>query len=110
MASARPRLAAAARALTDLGEQLVLVYTRPMTANRIEWLWQALRRAITHIRQRQSPAELLADAQAWAHTITPAQVFSQIGSRFADDRSRLSRRNSTCSMNSKKHLRGRWQR
>ena len=29
--------------------------------------------------------ELLADAQRWAHTITPAKVLSQIGSPFAPD-------------------------
>jgi hypothetical protein len=73
--------------LEELGEQLVLVYTPTYDpdANRIEWLWRALRRAVTHTHQRQSLAGLLADAQAWAHTITPAQVLSQIGSPFADD-------------------------
>jgi hypothetical protein len=29
--------------------------------------------------------ELVADADWWAHTITPAQVLSQIGSPFASD-------------------------
>jgi hypothetical protein len=71
--------------LAELGEQLVLVYTPTYDpdANRIEWLWRSLRRTVTHTHQRQSLAELLADAQAWAHTITPAQVLSQIGSPFA---------------------------
>jgi DDE superfamily endonuclease len=71
--------------LAELGEQLVLVYTPTYDpdANRIEWLWRSLRRTVTHTHQRQSLAELLADAQAWAHSITPAQVLSQIGSPFA---------------------------
>jgi hypothetical protein len=38
-----------------------------------------------HTHQRTTLAELLADAQAWAHTITPAEVLSQIGSPFALD-------------------------
>jgi hypothetical protein len=73
--------------LAELGEQLVLVYTPTYDpdANRIEWLWRSLRRMVTHTHQRQSLADLLADAQAWAHSITPAQVLSQIGSPFALD-------------------------
>jgi hypothetical protein len=73
--------------LAELGEQLVLVYTPTYDpdANRIEWLWRALRRSVTHTHQRTILAELLADAQAWAHTITPAKVLSQIGSPFALD-------------------------
>jgi hypothetical protein len=73
--------------LAELGEQLVLVYTPTYDpdANRIEWLWRSLRRTVTHTHQRQSLAELLADAQAWAHSITPAEVLSQIGSPFAFD-------------------------
>jgi transposase len=71
--------------LTEQGEHLVLVYTPTYDpdANRIEWLWRALRRAVTHTHQRQSLAELLTDAEHWAATITPAQVLSQIGSPFA---------------------------
>jgi hypothetical protein len=63
----------------------VLVYTPTYDpdANRIEWLWRALRRAVTHTHRRQALAELVADADRWAHTITPAQVLSQIGSPFA---------------------------
>jgi len=73
--------------LAELGEDLVLVYTPTYDpdANRIEWLWRALRRAVTHTHRRQSLAELLADAEHWASTITPAQVLSQIGSPFAPD-------------------------
>jgi hypothetical protein len=42
-------------------------------------------RAVTHTHRRQSLADLVADADQWAHTITPAQVLSQIGSPFAPD-------------------------
>jgi hypothetical protein len=73
--------------LEELAEQLVLVYTPTYDpdANRIEWLWRALRRAVTHTHQRQRLAELLADAERWAATISPAKVLSQIGSPFALD-------------------------
>jgi hypothetical protein len=73
--------------LAELGEDLVLVYTPTYDpdANRIEWLWRALRRAVTHTHQRASLAEVLADAEQWARTISPAQVLSQIGSPFATD-------------------------
>jgi transposase len=77
--------------LAELGEELVLVYTPTYDpdANRIEWLWRALRRAVTHTHQRQTLTELLADADRWAHTITPANVLSQIGSPFAPDQQPL---------------------
>ena len=73
--------------LAELGGQLVLVYTPTYDpdANRIEWLWRALRRTVTHTHQRRTLAELLADAQAWARSIAPATVLSQIGSPFALD-------------------------
>src|SRR6266540_2903793 len=73
--------------LEELGEQLVLVDTPTYDpdANRIEWLWRALRRTVTHTHQRQLLPDLLADADRWAHTITPTQVLSQIGSPFAPD-------------------------
>ena len=73
--------------LAELGEQLVLVYTPTYDpdANRIEWLWRALRRTVTHTHQRQRLEDLLADADRWARTIPAAQVLSQIGSPFAPD-------------------------
>src|SRR6266705_456352 len=46
-------------------------------------LWRSLRRTVTHTHQRRTLADLVADADAWAHTITPAQVLGQIGSPFA---------------------------
>jgi DDE superfamily endonuclease len=75
------------RLLAELGEELVLVYTPTYDpdANRIQWLWRALRRAVTHTHQRASLAELLADAEQWARTISSAEVLSQIGSPFATD-------------------------
>ena len=71
--------------LEELGQDLVLVYTPTYDpdANRIEWLWRALRRSVTHTHRRQALAELVADADRWAHTITPTQVLSQIGSPLA---------------------------
>jgi DDE superfamily endonuclease len=73
--------------LAELSEQLVLVYTPTYDpdANRIEWLWRALRRSVTHTHRRQALVDLVADADRWARTITPAQVLSQIGSPFALD-------------------------
>jgi transposase len=78
--------------LQELGEQLVLVYTPTYDpdANRIEWLWRALRRTLTHTHQRQTLADLLADADRWARTIPPARVLSQIGSPFAPDQQPVS--------------------
>jgi DDE superfamily endonuclease len=75
------------RLLAELGEELVLVYTPTYDpdANRIAWLWRALRRAVTHTHRRATLPALLVDAEQWATTITPAQVLSQIGSPFAPD-------------------------
>ena len=44
---------------------------------------RSLRRTVTHTHRRKTLVELLADADRWAHTITPAKVLSQIGSPFA---------------------------
>jgi transposase len=64
--------------LAELGGDLVLVYTPTYDpdANRIEWLWRALRRSVTHTHRRQTLVDLVADADRWAHTITPARVLS----------------------------------
>jgi transposase len=71
--------------LEEVGERLVLVYTPTYDpdANRIEWLWRALRRTVTHTHRRQRLEDLLADTDRWARTIPPAKVLSQIGSPFA---------------------------
>ena len=73
--------------LAEFGDRLVLVYTPTYDpdANRIEWLWRLLRRAVTHTHARETLAPLLADANAWARDLPPAQVLSQIGSPFAPD-------------------------
>jgi transposase len=71
--------------LEELRGQLVLVYTPPYDpeANRIEWLWRALRRAVTHTHTRETLPPLLDDADAWACTISHIQVLQHIGSPFA---------------------------
>ncbi len=71
--------------LEELGDDLVLVYTPPYDpdSNRIEWLWRALRKTVTHTHQRATLAELLADADHWATALTPTQILRQIGSPFA---------------------------
>ena len=72
--------------LEELRGQLVLIYTPAYDpeANRIEWLWRALRRAVTHTHTREALPRLLADADAWARTIPPGEILRQIGSPFAD--------------------------
>ena len=40
---------------------------------------------MTHNHQRETLAPLLADADRWAQTLTPAVVLAQIGSPFAPD-------------------------
>ena len=72
--------------LEDLRGQLVLVYTPTYDpeADRIEWLWRALRRAVTHTHSRETLPPLLEDADAWAHPISPIEILRQIDSPFAD--------------------------
>lgn len=72
--------------LEEFGGQLVLVYTPTYDpeANRIEWLWRALRRAVTHTHIRESLPPLLEDADTWAATISPTNILRQIGSPFAE--------------------------
>jgi hypothetical protein len=73
--------------LAEPGEELVLVSppTDDPDATRIEWLWRALRPSVTHTHQRQRLDDLVADADRWARTITPAQVLSQLGNPFGLD-------------------------
>jgi transposase len=72
--------------LAECRGQLVLVYTPPYDpeANRIEWLWRALRRAVTHTHTRETLLPLLEDADTWAHRLSPSEILRQIGSPFAD--------------------------
>lgn len=71
--------------LEEFGERLVLVYTPTYDpdANRIEWLWRLLRRAVTHTHRRETLEPLLADANAWARDVTPTEILRQLGSPFA---------------------------
>ena len=83
-----PRGSTLLRALQqEYGERLVLVYTPSYDpdSNRIEWLWRAMRRVVTHNHQRRTLAELLDDATVWAETLTPADVLLHIGSPCAPD-------------------------
>jgi len=81
-----PRGSRLLRALLDEAnaeaERLVLVYTPAYDpdANRIEWLWRALRRAVTHCHTRERLDPLLADADAWATALAPDDVLAYIGS------------------------------
>ena len=72
--------------LEEFRGQLVLVYTPPYDpeANRIDWLWRALRRVVTHTHTRETLPPLLEDADAWAQTLSPTEILRQIGSPFAD--------------------------
>jgi transposase len=67
--------------LAELQDHLILFYTPPYDpdSNRIEWLWRALRQAVTHNHQRQTLDEVLQDADRWADTLTPTKVLQQLG-------------------------------
>ncbi len=70
--------------VTELADQLHLVYTPAYDpdANRIEWLWRPLRRAVTHNHQRREMGTLQADVEAEFHRLAthPAEVLAHIGS------------------------------
>jgi hypothetical protein len=83
--------------LAELGEQLVLVYT-PIydpDANRIEWLWRALRRAVTHTHQRTTLAELLTDAKHGPARSPQPRSSARSAARSRSTTGQRSRRNST---------------
>jgi transposase len=84
------------RLLGELAEELVLVYTPTYDpdANRIEWLWRALRRAVTHTHRRQTLEELVADAEQWATTITPPRCSARSAAPSPPISGRSSARNS----------------
>jgi len=72
--------------LEEYTDDLLLVYTPAYDpdANRIEWLWRELRRAVTHNHQRQTLEELLDDATVWAEGLPAAAALAAIGSPFAE--------------------------
>lgn len=64
--------------------ELYLVYTPPYDpdANRIEWLWRATRREVTHNHRHTAMSGLIAAAETHFHRLQaePAAVLRQIGS------------------------------
>ena len=84
----RTHTAAGSRRVRDLlaaeREHLLLVYTPAYDpdANRIEWLWRPLRKAVTHNHHRETFALLLADLEAEFERFRhePAAVLAHIGS------------------------------
>ena len=83
-----PRRSTLLRALLEeYKDDLLLVYTPTYDpdANRIEWLWRALRAAVTHNHQRRTLEELLDDATVWADALRRAEELAHIGSPFADE-------------------------
>lgn len=68
----------------DLAGQLQLVYTPPYDpdANRIEWLWRASRRVVTHNHRHRDLAALEAAAEEHLRHLAahPAEVLAHIGS------------------------------
>jgi hypothetical protein len=70
--------------LTELAATLRLVYTPAYDpdANRIEWLWRPVRRAVTHNHQRRELATLRADLEAEFRHLAdhPQAVLAHLGS------------------------------
>jgi len=78
------------RMLTELSDQLYLVYTPAYDpdANRIEWLWRISRRVVTHNHQRRDFETLLTDVRTHFETLprSPDDLLRHIGSPFAPDK------------------------
>lgn len=78
------------RMLTELSDQLYLVYTPAYhpDANRIEWLWRISRRVVTHNHQRRDFETLLTDVRTHFDTLarSPDDLLRHIGSPFAPDK------------------------
>ena len=70
--------------VAELTGRLHLVYTPAYDpdANRIEWLWRASRRVVTHNHRRRDLAALGADAEAHFRHLAahPAEVLAHVGS------------------------------
>src|SRR6266700_1924800 len=83
--------------LEELGEDLVLVSTPTYDpdANRIEWLWRAFRRTVTHTHRRQALAELVADADRWRTRSPRPRCCRRSAARSRSSSSPLSGRYST---------------
>ena len=75
--------------LAEAGGDLRLVYTPAYDpeANRIEWLWRIVRRAVTHNHHREEFAVLLDDLRREFAALaqSPTAVLAHIGSPFACD-------------------------
>ena len=83
--------------LAELGQDLVLVYTPTYDpdANRIEWLWRALRRTVTHTHQRQRLEDLLAAPSGGPTRSLRPRCCRRSAARSHPTSSPLSGRNST---------------
>jgi hypothetical protein len=70
--------------VAEVADVLRLVYTPAYDpdANRLEWLWRPVRRAVTHNHQRREVATLRTDLEAvFCHlTAHPAEVLAHLGS------------------------------
>ena len=70
--------------LVELADDLRLVYTPAYDpdANRIEWLWRSVRRAVTHNHRRREMATLRADLEAEFRHLAdhPEAVLAHLGS------------------------------
>jgi DDE superfamily endonuclease len=70
--------------IAELADDLRLVYTPAYDpdANRIEWLWRPLRRAVTHNHRRRDLAALQADLEAEFRSLAarPQAVLAHLGS------------------------------
>jgi hypothetical protein len=78
----------ALRALLDELQDHRLLVDTPAddpAANRSEWRWRELRRALTHTQQRPTLEALLAEATGWGQALAPSEVLQHLGSPFADD-------------------------
>jgi transposase len=78
------------RMLTELSDQLSLVYTPAYDpdANLIEWPWRISRRIVTHNHHRSDFESLLTDARTHFESLsrTPDDLLRHTGSPFASEK------------------------